>query len=80
MGWVNGWLSKSHHINHFREMACPAGLEPAPSCLEDVYHKTLSATSGESHVRDRAQGNAEAITGVTPFAIANQCALGNQVC
>ena len=31
------------------EMARPAGLEPAPFCLEDTHYKTLSAASGVAY-------------------------------
>src|SRR5258708_3151970 len=33
----------------FKEMARPAGLEPAPFCLEATHYKTLSAASGVAY-------------------------------
>jgi hypothetical protein len=38
--------SNSSYCFQFNEMARPAGLEPAPFCLEGMQHKTLSAAAG----------------------------------
>ncbi len=37
----------------FKEMARPAGLEPAAFCLEDTQYKTLSAAAGVAYEEAR---------------------------
>ena len=41
--------SDSSYCFQFNEMARPAGLEPAPFCLEGMQYKTLSAATGVAY-------------------------------
>jgi len=41
--------SDSSYSFRFNKMARPAGLEPAPFCLEVTQYKTLSAASGVAY-------------------------------
>jgi len=45
--------SDSSYSFQFNKMARPAGLEPAPFCLEGSYYKTLSAASGVAYEETR---------------------------
>ncbi len=45
--------SDSSYSFPFNEMARPAGLEPAPFCLEAMHYKTLSAASGVAYEEAR---------------------------
>jgi hypothetical protein len=45
--------SDSSYCFQFNEMARPAGLEPAPFCLEAMQYKTLSAATGVAYEEAR---------------------------
>jgi hypothetical protein len=45
--------SDSSYSFQFNKMARPAGLEPAPFCLEGTQYKTLSAASGVAYEEAR---------------------------
>ena len=50
----------SSYSFQFNEMARPAGLEPAPFCLEGTQYNTLSAASGVAYEEARRLSRLEA--------------------